>query len=127
LAQGALGEAEGLRHRMTPRAQQRGGAALPAPLPRRAPLALGGLSLRGLLLAALSLAGLLGAAPAQASDVQPLHRFECILWNGGDLSPERLAAFRELGCTGVQLLRGSDPKPIVAAGLRDYLDQLVGK
>lgn len=72
------------------------------------------------------LVALSSALPAQsAAVVPPPERFERVLWCG---DPGRsLAPARALGFTAVQLGRGMDPAPVLANGLRFYLDQPIGK
>lgn len=53
--------------------------------------------------------------------------FQWILWTDSGATPERYAAIRALGFSGVPLARGADPAPVVAAGLGYYLDQPLGK
>lgn len=72
------------------------------------------------------LVALATALPAQsAAVVPPPERFERVLWCA---DPGRsLAPARTLGFTAVQLGRGMDPAPVLANGLRFYLDQPIGK
>ncbi|MBM4060428.1 MAG: hypothetical protein FJ265_04925 [Planctomycetes bacterium] len=81
---------------------------------------------RSLWPAGLCLGGLLPwLAAQQAPPPSPPARFERVLWVGDAAS--RAGAAREAGFTAVQLGRGVDPAPVVAAGLGYYLDQPVGK
>ncbi|MCR9247072.1 MAG: beta-galactosidase [bacterium] len=74
---------------------------------------------------------LVGVGSAQATprgaspQPQPPQRFERILWTGA--LAEVAAPAAKLGFTAVQVGRGVDPAPAVAAGLGYYLDQPIGK
>lgn len=72
--------------------------------------------------------GMLAVAPflpAQVAAVPPPVRFERVLWCADVARGAPVAA--NLGCTAVQVGRGVDPGPALAAGLGFYLDQPIGK
>ena len=77
-------------------------------------------------LAALLSGFLALAAPAQSPVSVPLmQRFETVLWCSDTASGAPLA--RRLGYTAIQVGRGGDSAPVLAAGLGFYLDQPIGK
>jgi hypothetical protein len=77
-----------------------------------------------LLLLSLSVP-LAAQAQEQAPAPQKPLRFERVLWcrDGAAVA----GPVKDLGYTAVQLGRGNDPAPLVAAGLGYYLDQPIGK
>ena len=67
----------------------------------------------------------LSAAAQSPVPVTAPRRFESVRWCGDAQHGAALA--QRLGYTAVQLGRGADPAPVLAAGLGFYLDQPIGK